>query len=159
MDRTSARPILQVSKVSDTSCFRYSIHGFLIVSVSILAVRYCRYLLEMQSFRYLLTINIPICLEMALHASKNVQHLMDLAGIEVTWYRYRVSKTSNLCASVSISFLLLVSAEHQMECPNLGSLYEVSVYYVRAHHSGHVLILLLPIRFLLMGVEQGTASR
>ena len=54
----------------------------------------------------------PPALEMALHASKNRQYGIDLAGIEASWYGYRVSKVSNLSTSVSISFLLLVSAEH-----------------------------------------------
>ena len=44
----------------------------------------------------------PAALEMALHASKNRQYWIDLAGIEAPWYRYRVSKVSNLCFGIDI---------------------------------------------------------
>ena len=48
-------------KYGVTCCFRWSIPRLSILSVSIPVVRYCSYLLETQSFRYLLTKNIPIC--------------------------------------------------------------------------------------------------
>ena len=101
-----------IEGIAILAVFQYSTPGLSILSVSIPAVRYCRYLLEMQSFLYLLTTNIPICPRNGSACSNNRQYRIDLAGIKALWYR--VSKVLNLCALVSISFLLLVSAKHYL---------------------------------------------
>ena len=92
-------------KYRDTGCFRYSIPGLSILSVSIPAVRYCRYLLEMQSFRYLLTTNIPICPRNGSAASKNRQYRIDLARIKAPWYQ----RSSMIMWSWSCGWSLMVS--------------------------------------------------
>ena len=98
---TNAWP-MQVSKVSDTSCYRYSLPGFSILSVSIPALLYCWYLLKNA-----------IILILADHKYSHLPRngsACSMDSVEAPWYQ--VSKVSNLCASVSIPFPFLVSANH-----------------------------------------------